>query len=271
MRRNGMWWGVWRQRNNQTSISELLKSSSQSHAQWSELSCGSLCIWSRWWVSSGSRMWWSWMYASLSNVRLLNINRLILILWMREMSSDCRRLVRWVMCGLLMLITNSTNLSRSTKWSNRLFPLLSGEGVVSVHNTRVMASSTLKVAWTRLLRSWNGMSTKRLTNLSCRFWRTISIWSCSLGRSIIPATFALQRLTEEEIDSSGLCLVASNSSLDTSMSALKMNWVRNSWATSSQVQTLEGSKIVWEIQQCFNSTLVFKQRMRYWARDRCTM
>ncbi|CBI33383.3 unnamed protein product, partial [Vitis vinifera] len=33
----------------------------------------------------------------------------------------------------------------------------------------------------------------------------------SLGRSIIPTTFVLQRLTNDEIDSSDLCLVASNS------------------------------------------------------------
>ena len=91
------------------------------------------------------------------------------------------------------------------------------------------------------LKSWNEMLTRHLANLSSRFRRTISIWSCSLGRSIIPATFDLQRLPNDEIDSSGLCLMTSNSHLDTSISALKANWVKNSWATSSQVWSLEGS------------------------------
>ena len=89
-----MWQGAWCQRINQTSIFELLKSSSQSYAQWSELSCGPLCVWFRQRKSSGSRMWWSWLHVSLSNVRLLNINRMILILWMKEMSFDCGRPVR---------------------------------------------------------------------------------------------------------------------------------------------------------------------------------
>ena len=61
------------------------------------------------------------------------------------------------------------------------------------------------------------MPTRRLENLGCRFGRTISIWSWFLGGSIILATFALQQLTKEEIDLSGLCLVVSNSRLDTSM------------------------------------------------------
>ena len=124
---------------------------------------------------------------------------------------------------------------------NSFFPLLSGEGSISIHNPRAMASSTLKIAWTRLLRSWNGMPTRRWESLGCRSQRTISIWSCSLGRSIILATFALQRLTKEEIGSFGLCLVASYSCLDTLMSALKANRVRNSWATSSEVRSLKGS------------------------------
>lgn len=94
MWRNRMWQRARRQRNDQTTISELLKSSSQGHAQGSELSRGPLCIRSRRWVSSGSRMRRSWLHASLSNVRLLNIIRLILILWMREMSSDCRRPIK---------------------------------------------------------------------------------------------------------------------------------------------------------------------------------
>ena len=37
-----MWQGAWCQRNDHTSVSELLKSSNQSHAQWSELSRGGL-------------------------------------------------------------------------------------------------------------------------------------------------------------------------------------------------------------------------------------
>ena len=123
MRRNKMQQGAWCQRNNHTSVSKLLKSSSQSHAQWSELSRRPLCIWSRWQGNSGSRMWWSWLHASLSNVRLLDINWLILILWMREMSFDCRRPIRWVMCGPLMLTTNSVNLSKPTRWSYWLLPL----------------------------------------------------------------------------------------------------------------------------------------------------
>ena len=122
-----------------------------------------------------------------------------------------------------------------------LFPLLSRKRVVSVHNPRAMTSSTLKAAWIRLLRSWNGMPTRRLANLGCRFRRTISIWSCSLGQSIMLATLAFQWLTNEEIDSSDLFLVASNSRLETSMSVLKANWIRNSWDTSSQVRTFEGS------------------------------
>ena len=175
MRRNRMWQGARCQRNNQSGIPELLKNSSQSRVQWSELSHGPLCIQSRWRVSSGSRMCWSWLHAGLNNVRLLNINRLILIQRMREMSSDCRRPIRWVMRRPLMLIANSANLSRSGKWSNRLLPLMLGEGLVSIYNPQAMASSTLKVAWTRLLRSWNRMPTRRLANLGCRFWRTISI------------------------------------------------------------------------------------------------
>ena len=63
MWRNRMWQRAWCQSNDQTTISELLKSSSQSHAQWDELSRGPLCIWSRRWVSSGSRMWWSWLHS----------------------------------------------------------------------------------------------------------------------------------------------------------------------------------------------------------------
>ena len=86
-----MWQGAWRQRNNQISFLKLLKNSSQSHAQLSELSRRPLCIWSKWRVTSGSRMW---LHANMSNVRLLNINWLILILRMREMSSDCRRPIR---------------------------------------------------------------------------------------------------------------------------------------------------------------------------------
>ena len=122
MRRNRKRQGAWCQRNNQTNIFELLKSSSQSHAQWSELPRGPFCIWSRWWMSSGSRMWRSWLHASMSNVRLLNINRLILILWMRKMSYDCKRPVRRVMRGPLILIANSINLSKPTRWSNQLLP-----------------------------------------------------------------------------------------------------------------------------------------------------
>ena len=94
MWRNRMWQRAWCQRNDQTTISELLKSSSQGHAQGSELSRGPLCIRSKRWVSSSSRMRRSCLHASLSNVRLLNIIRLILILWMREMSSDCRRPIK---------------------------------------------------------------------------------------------------------------------------------------------------------------------------------
>ena len=122
------------------------------------------------------------------------------------------------------------------------FPLLLREWAVYVHNPWAMTSSTLKTAWTRLLRSWNGMPTRHLANLACRFRRTVSIWSCSLGWSIIPATFALRQLTKEKIDSSGLCPMAANSRLDTSMSALKVNWVKNSWATSSHVRNLKISK-----------------------------
>ena len=124
-------------------------------------------------------MRWSWLHTSLSNVRLLNINRLILILWMREMSSNCRRPIKWVMCGPLILITNSVNLSRSTRWSNRLLPLT----IRRRSNPQAMASSTLKIAWSKLLSFWNGMPTRRLANLGCRFRRTISIWSCYLGQS----------------------------------------------------------------------------------------
>ena len=112
-----------RQRDNHSSVSELLKSSSQSHAQRSELSRGPLYIWSGWRVSSASQMRGSWLHASLSNVRLLNIIRLILILWKRERSSDYRRPISWVKRGPPVLIANSTNLSRSGRWSNRPFPL----------------------------------------------------------------------------------------------------------------------------------------------------
>ena len=75
-----MWQEACCQRDNQASVFEILKNSNQSHAQWSELSQGPLCIWSRWQGSSGFRMWQSWLHASLSNVRLLSINWLILML-----------------------------------------------------------------------------------------------------------------------------------------------------------------------------------------------
>ena len=122
-----------------------------------------------------------------------------------------------------------------------LFPLLSGGGTIFIHNPRAMASSTLKVVWIKLLRLWNGMPMRRLANLDYRLWRTISIWSCSLGRSTILTTFALQQLTKEEMDLSDLCLVAFNSHMDISISTLEANWVRNSWARFSQERSLEGS------------------------------
>ena len=75
-----MWQGACCQRDNQANVFEILKNSSQSNAQWSELSHGPLCIRSRSQGSSGFQIWQLWLHASLSNVRLLSINWLILML-----------------------------------------------------------------------------------------------------------------------------------------------------------------------------------------------
>ena len=55
------------------------------------------------------------------------------------------------------------------------------------------------------------------------------------GLSMTCEIFSLQREINEVIDSSGLCLKASNSLLETSMIVLNANCLKNSWAKSSQV------------------------------------
>ena len=61
------------------------------------------------------------------------------------------------------------------------------------------------------------------------------ILSLSDGLSMTYKMFSLLREMNEVTDSSGLCLNASNSLLDTSMILLNAYCLKNSWARSSQV------------------------------------
>ena len=98
-----------------------------------------------------------------------------------------------------------------------------------------MPSSIPYKACTKDLKSVWGNPIKCLANLGCKLLKIILIWSFSEGWSIICEIFSLQREINEVTESSGLCLKAPKSLLETSMTVLNANCLKKFWARSSQV------------------------------------
>ena len=87
-----------------------------------------------------------------------------------------------------------------------------------------------------------GNPVKCLANLGCKLLKIILIWSCSEGWSTICAIFSLHREINEVTDSFNPYLKAFSSLLETSMTMLNANCLKNSSAKSSQVLRHETSK-----------------------------
>ena len=100
-----------------------------------------------------------------------------------------------------------------------------------------MPFSILYKAYTKDPKSVCGNPIKCQANWGCKLLIIMLIWSISDGLSMTYEIFFLQRGINEVTDSSGLCLNAFNSLLDTSMTVLNAWCLKNSWARSSQVQT----------------------------------
>ena len=104
-----------------------------------------------------------------------------------------------------------------------------------------MPFSILYKAYIKDPKSVCGNPIKCRANWGCKLLIIMLIWSISDGLSMTCEIFFLQRGINEVTDSSGLCLNAFNSFLDTSMTVLNACCLKNSWARSSQVRRCDTS------------------------------
>ena len=105
-----------------------------------------------------------------------------------------------------------------------------------------MPSSIPYNAYTKEPKSISGNPIKCLVNQSCKLLIIMLIWSLSYDLSMIWAIFSLQQEMNDVTVSSSLCLKASNSLHETSMTVLNANRRRNFWAKSSHVRRCDTSK-----------------------------